>query len=71
MHDPNLALRYADRVALLRGGRLLASGDPDDVLTDALLSACFATPLARLPFPDAAGSFIAARWNSPPRPHSP
>lgn len=37
LHDPNLALRYADRVWVLDGGRLQASGTPAQTLTPALL----------------------------------
>lgn len=37
LHDPNLALRYADRVWVLDGGRLQASGAPAQTLTPALL----------------------------------
>lgn len=33
LHDPNLALRYADDVTLLHGGRVLAQGTPEQVLT--------------------------------------
>lgn len=56
LHDPNLAMRYADRVSLLREGRLLASGPPREVLDAARLSAVYDTPLrvvdvAGLPVP--------------------
>jgi len=37
LHDPNLALRYADRVWVLDGGALLASGHPARVLRPALV----------------------------------
>jgi iron complex transport system ATP-binding protein len=37
-HDPNQAMRYADRVALLSGGRLSAEGTPRKVLSAAALS---------------------------------
>ncbi|MDP0919576.1 ABC transporter ATP-binding protein, partial [Klebsiella pneumoniae] len=38
LHDINLAARFADRIAVLRQGRLYASGKADDVL-DPLLFA--------------------------------
>lgn len=37
LHDPNLALRYADRVSLLRDGRVLAGGTPTAVMDAAHL----------------------------------
>jgi iron complex transport system ATP-binding protein len=37
MHDLTLAGQYADRLALLAGGRLVAHGDPRAVLTEALI----------------------------------
>jgi iron complex transport system ATP-binding protein len=44
-HEVNLAAEFADRVALLKEGRLLACGAPHAVLTETLLSETFATPL--------------------------
>lgn len=38
LHDPNLALQYADRVVLLKGGRVLAAGPPAGVLSAENLS---------------------------------
>lgn len=38
LHDPNLALRYCDHSALLSGGRLLAQGPTERVLTGENLS---------------------------------
>jgi iron complex transport system ATP-binding protein len=40
-HDPNQALRFADRVALLGEGRMLAAGAPRDVLTAEALSTLY------------------------------
>ena len=41
IHDLNLARQYADRVALLCCGRLLASGTPAEVMTSERLSEVF------------------------------
>jgi iron complex transport system ATP-binding protein len=40
-HDVNLAARFADRLCLLRDGRVLAAGPPAEVLREPLLEACF------------------------------
>lgn len=48
LHDPNLAMAHADRVSLLRDGRLLASGRPQTVLDAATLSRVYDTPMALL-----------------------
>lgn len=37
LHDPNLALRYADQVCILDGGRVQAHGAPHQTLTPELL----------------------------------
>lgn len=41
LHDLNLAMRCADRIAVLAEGRLTACGDPDNVLTESLLQDVF------------------------------
>ena len=45
LHDLNLAARFADRVALLDGGCMVADGAPDSVLTGERLSRVYATPV--------------------------
>jgi iron complex transport system ATP-binding protein len=44
-HELNLAAEYADRVLLLKSGRVVALGPPKDVITRENLRAVFETPL--------------------------
>jgi iron complex transport system ATP-binding protein len=44
-HEINLAAEFADRVALIKDGKLLASGRPKEVMTVDLLSQIFELPL--------------------------
>ena len=48
LHDLNMAARYADRVAIMEGGRMTAFGPIAEVLDPVRLSAVFATPIARV-----------------------
>lgn len=45
MHDLGIAARYADRLALLHQGTLMAHGTPEQVLEPALLSQVYGHPL--------------------------
>ncbi|SDX65896.1 heme ABC transporter ATP-binding protein [Litoreibacter albidus] len=58
MHDLNLTALYADEVAMLAGGRLLAHGTPADVLTDATLSDAYGCALRVNTAPQAGHTFI-------------
>jgi iron complex transport system ATP-binding protein len=44
-HEINLAAEFADRVALIKDGKLLACGQPEEVMTVDLLSHIFELPL--------------------------
>jgi iron complex transport system ATP-binding protein len=46
LHDLNLVERYADRVVVLVGGELVATGKPAEVLTAPLLSQVYCLPLS-------------------------
>lgn len=45
VHELNLADRYCNRLMLLKGGNILADGNPAEVLTDELLSAGYGTAI--------------------------
>jgi len=53
MHDLTLAGQYADRLLLVDGGRLVAAGSPDDVLTRTLITEHYGAEVAVI---DAPGS---------------
>jgi iron complex transport system ATP-binding protein len=44
-HDPNQALRYADRVALLADGQLKRTGPPGEILTPSALEELYGAPV--------------------------
>jgi iron complex transport system ATP-binding protein len=52
LHDLNLAALYADRVALLVGGRLRALGTPVEVITPARLMEAYDVPLQIIAHPE-------------------
>ena len=45
LHDLNQAARFADRVALMADGTMVANGPPEAVLTSAALSRVYQTPV--------------------------
>lgn len=52
LHDLTLAAAMADRLALMRAGRIVALGSPAEVLTPARLAAVYGLPVAVAPLPD-------------------
>jgi len=51
LHDLNLASLFADRAVLLHGGRVLAQGPCQEVLTPDLLKKTFGIPVETVPHP--------------------
>lgn len=47
LHDLNLASQYADWIALMSQGRIVAQGTPDEVLQPTLLESVYHTPVLR------------------------
>jgi iron complex transport system ATP-binding protein len=43
-HDLNLAATHADRMLVMNGGKIVADGTPDDVLTESLLADVYGIP---------------------------
>lgn len=52
LHDLNLAAQYADRIAILANGQLMACGEPNTILTKDHLDTAFATQVLVLPHPN-------------------
>ncbi len=61
LHDLNLAAQYGDRVAILKQGRLLASGTPAEVLQPEQIQTAFGLPVRVIPHPDSECPLIIPR----------
>jgi iron complex transport system ATP-binding protein len=51
LHDLNLASRFADRVVLMDGGKVVAEGAPADVLTAESIGAAYRVPIEVIEHP--------------------
>jgi iron complex transport system ATP-binding protein len=65
LHDLNLAAAYADRIALLSEGRIVAQGSPAEVLTVERISAVYAQPVEVLAHPVSGATIILPVRTSP------
>lgn len=61
LHDLNAALAHADRVTLLSGGRVVASGVPSDVLTARRIEEVYGQPVDVFPHPVTGVPLVVAR----------
>lgn len=60
-HDVNLATRFADRLVMMNRGRVVADGEPAEVLTQANLEATYETPVELLKVERRALPLVVAR----------
>jgi iron complex transport system ATP-binding protein len=58
LHDLNLAAAYADRVALLREGRIVGCDAPESVLTAEIVSDVYRTPVEIVPHPSSGTGIV-------------
>jgi iron complex transport system ATP-binding protein len=65
IHDVNLALRVATRIAILSRGEILRIGPPEEVVEDAAFADAFGVRTSLVRLPD--GSALAAYSSAPPR----
>ena len=64
-HNLNLAARYADALVLMRDGRVVACGTPDEVLTAERVAAVYDWPVAVVPHAGGAPQIVPD--DGPPR----
>jgi iron complex transport system ATP-binding protein len=64
-HDLALAAAWADRVVVLERGKVVADGGPREVLTEALLSRVYRTPVEVIPHPATGVPIIVPRRERP------
>ncbi|HEY4250534.1 MAG TPA: ATP-binding cassette domain-containing protein [Roseomonas sp.] len=55
LHDVNMAARFCDEILALHGGRLIARGTPEAIMTPSVLASIYGVPMATLPHPDGVG----------------
>jgi iron complex transport system ATP-binding protein len=63
IHDLNQALRIADKVLVLAGGRLVAFGEPREIITPALLEQVYGV-VARVDVSDAEAPFVVVQGSA-------
>ena len=65
-HQLNLAARFADRMLLLNGGRVVAQGTPAEVLRKDILTEVFQWPVAVTAWCDGSPQIVPLRPNESP-----
>jgi iron complex transport system ATP-binding protein len=71
LHDLNLAAAHCDVVAVMKQGRIIAHGPPDDVLTPEVIAEVFGVRAYRLSHPETGRLLIAFSPLPSPSSHGP
>lgn len=76
LHDLNLTFRYADHLVVLSRGRIVAQGEPSEVVTADLVEEVFDVPCLLVPDPETGTPLVIPRSSGharrePPRPAAP
>ncbi|NMH96422.1 ABC transporter ATP-binding protein [Pseudonocardia acidicola] len=67
LHDLNLAARYADRLVAMRAGRIVAAGEPSEVITEPLLREVFGLDARVIPDPVSGAPLVVPVGTHTPR----
>lgn len=63
LHDLNQAARYADHIIAMKDGEVVATGAPETVFTEELVSAVFGLDALVLQDPESGSPLIVPRWS--------
>ena len=61
MHELNLAIRYADHLIVMRGGKVQAVGDPAEIVTEDLIEKTFGLPCRIVEDPETGKPMVIPR----------
>jgi ABC-type cobalamin/Fe3+-siderophores transport system ATPase subunit len=62
LHDLNQAARYADHIIAMKDGEVVATGAPDAVITEELVSSVFGVDARVIPDPESGSPLVVPRW---------
>ncbi|WP_423494431.1 ABC transporter ATP-binding protein [Microbacterium esteraromaticum] len=63
LHDLNQAARYADHIIAMHDGSVVATGAPDEVITESLLAEVFGLDARVLTDPESGSPLVVPRWH--------